>query len=446
MFVRTSCWLAAASVGLLMFTACGGTGSASVPGSGDLDRSFGGDGTVFTAFASGLVAMPSGIAVQPDGRVVVAGHEQTPLADSSRIVLARYEADGALDAGFGAGGKVTTSFGTYDEARAVALQPDGKIAVAGLTQVPAGFAFEVVRYGRDGVLDAAFGIGGRVTTTFPAPWSSALAMGIAIQPDGKIVTAGAVGTDPLLTQSASIALARYDVGGVLDPTFGEGGIVVTSLPGASCVATGLIVQSGGKIVISGFTTLEDGTEESLLARYGSDGTLDAGFGTGGVVRTSISDFSRAAAIAIRPDGKIVAVGSSEERALGGGRTPSAVALARYDANGALDATFGAAGIVTTRFTGSAGAYAVALQGDGRIVAAGFFWATGAMRVVLAVVRYETDGRVDASFANAGMATTSAAYWATDVAIQPDGRIVVIGDGDRSPTDFTSGFAVARYVP
>ena len=96
MFVRTSCWLAAASVGLLVFSGCGGTGSASAPGSGDLDRSFGGDGTVFTAFASGLVAMPSGIAVQPDGRLVVAGHEQTPLADWSRIVLARYEAERRL--------------------------------------------------------------------------------------------------------------------------------------------------------------------------------------------------------------------------------------------------------------------------------------------------------------------------------------------------------------
>ena len=187
-------------------------------------------------------------------------------------------------------------------------------------------------------------------------------------------------------------------------------------------------------MVSGFTTLADGTEESILARYGTDGTLGRGIRhgrSGADERLRLqpgsppSQFVRMA--------KIVAVGSSQERALGGGRTNSAVALARYETDGALDATFGTAGVVTTRFTGSAGANAVALQGDGRIVAAGSFWATSATRVVPRG-RPLRGGRTSSTRASRTLARRppNAAYWARDMAIQPDGRIVVVGDGDRAP--------------
>ena len=150
----------------------------------------------------GSVDRAFAMALQPDGKLVVAGDSDANFA------LARYNSDGSLDAGFGTGGKVITSFGGTDQASAVILQPDGKIVVAGQTDTGVSIDFALARYMPDGSLDGAFGSGGRVTTNFIGN-SDDLGSAVALQSDGKIVVGG--------TSDDNFALARYTPEGVSTP-------------------------------------------------------------------------------------------------------------------------------------------------------------------------------------------------------------------------------------
>ena len=193
------------------------------------------------------------------------------------FVLARFNADGSLDAGFGSGGQVTTDLigGSADEevAGSVAIQPDGKIIVVGYTSIsgrPATvdrnrFDFALVRYNADGSLDSSFGSGGKVTAGVIGR-----AFAVALQRDGKIVVAG----DPPLTQD--FALARYNTDGSLDSGFGIGGQLTTDVAGAANVALNVVLQSNGAIVASGA-----GLDHTDVVRYNANGSLDNSFGVGG---------------------------------------------------------------------------------------------------------------------------------------------------------------------
>jgi len=174
---------------------------------GALDTSFGSGGKVTTDFGGSYHPDGFSVALQPDGKIVVAGYAGGDFA------LARYNSDGALDTSFGSGGKVTTDFGGSDAGYSVALQPDGKIVVAGY----AGLDFALARYNSDGALDTSFGTGGKVTTDFSG--GRDVGYSVALQPDGKIVVAGYAGVD--------FALARYNSDGALDTSFGSGGKVTT---------------------------------------------------------------------------------------------------------------------------------------------------------------------------------------------------------------------------
>ncbi|MBA2434942.1 MAG: hypothetical protein H0V54_07660, partial [Chthoniobacterales bacterium] len=235
--------------------------------------------------------------------------------------------DGDLDPTFGTNGKVTTDFGTIiDEARAVAVQPDGKIVTAGATVGGNFFDFALARYNTDGSLDITFGTGGKVTTAFNTNNDEAFA--VALQADGKIVAAGFAvigGTD-------DFALARYNTNGSLDTTFGTGGKVTTAFGSSIDRAHAVAVQPDGKIVAAGRAVIGGGSFDFALARYNTDGSLDTTFGTGGKVTTACgSSNDEAFAVALQPDGKIVAAGrvfSNKED----------FALARYNTDGSLDTT------------------------------------------------------------------------------------------------------------
>ena len=297
-----------------------------------------------------------------------------------------------LDPSFGAGGKVTTAIGTRSRAGAVALQPDGKILVAGSTVDEAGeYQFAVVRYTADGSLDPSFGAGGAVTTPFGPGVASASALVLA--PDGRIVAAGRGGSD--------FALARYDPNGSLDTTFGDGGKVTTAFADAHEAGVAEIaLQPDGKIVAAG-TILTPANYDFALARYDPNGLLDTGFGTGGKVTTSIGpnhDF--ASSLALRPDGKLVVAGFSEQLSGDG------FALARYNADGSLDEQFGTGPVAGTTVTGSSGwAEAMVLQPDGKILAAGWIYA-GRDVYDFGLVRYKANGSLDAGFGKRGTVRTS----------------------------------------
>src|SRR5919198_1971008 len=341
-------------------------------------------------------------------------------------------ADGDLDPAFGVGGVVMTDFNnSTDIANAVALQADGKLVVAGTTYTDNDFSgedFAIARYNTDGSLDASFGNNGRVTTDFPG--LAAVISAVVVQPDGKIVVAG--GAFPLFTFLGDFKVARYNPDGSLDTSFGAGGIVTTIFPGDGSYAFALALQSDGKIIAAGtdFVDFHPGDmsdTDFALARYNPDGSLDATFGNGG---TTTTDFLGAEddiySVLIQPDGKIVAVGSAN-----GPFDFYNFAVARYLANGALDTTFGTGGKVRTDFGNNDLdiAYAAALQPDGKIVAAGTTVFDLGVQQQFALARSNSDGTLDTTFGTGGRQLIdfgSFAQSAYAVLIQPDGKIITVG--------------------
>ncbi|MBI5777996.1 MAG: hypothetical protein HZA49_00880, partial [Planctomycetes bacterium] len=255
-------------------------------------------------------------ALQPDGKIVAAGYFYNG-ADID-IALVRYDVNGSLDTTFDTDGVVTTtiSSGGSDYAYAIALQPDGKILIAGLSDTTGNYSFTIVRYNTNGSLDTAFDTDGVVTTTIGS--SNAESYTMALQPDGKIVIAGYSysGVSDIFT------LARYNTNGALDTTFDTDGIVTTTI-GILSYARAIAVQADGKIVVAGYA-YNGLYDDSTLARYNTNGTLDTGFDTDGIITTTIgSSYSYAKAVAVQADGKIVAAGYAENGVNAG------FAVARY---------------------------------------------------------------------------------------------------------------------
>lgn len=247
---------------------------------------------------------------------------------------------GSLDPTFDTDGKVTTDFAAgADLAYAVARQADGKIIAAG-TAFFGTYDFGLVRYNTNGSLDTTFDADGKVTTNFGTGADAANA--VAVQPDGKIVAAGLVG---LGNNVYNFALARYNTDGTLDTTFDTDGKVTTAIGSIDDRIYAIALQPNGKIVVAGFA-YTGSSYDFALARYNTDGSLDATFGNGGKVTTPFGTGSDDAyAIALQPDGKIVAAGVATIAGSG-----FDFALARYNIDGSLDTTFDGDGKVTTAFT------------------------------------------------------------------------------------------------
>ena len=364
---------------------------------------------------------------------------------SGRTVLA---VDGDLDPTFGTDGKVLTDFDhSTDIANAVAIQADGKLVVVGTTYQDNDFStedFAVARYNPDGTLDKTFGAGGKVQTDFPG--LAAVASSVVIQPDGKIVVAG--GAFPLFTFLGNFKVVRYNSNGSLDTSFGDGGIVTTTFPEGS-YAFDVALQADGKIIAAGtvfvvFNPGESSNTDFALARYDPDGTPDATFGNGGQVSTDFLGLEDdALAVLIQPDGKIVAVGSANDPA-----TFYDFAAVRYLSNGTLDATFGMAGKVHTDFGDQNfdRARSAALQPDGRIVAAGFAISQNGGVQNFAVAQYTSNGVLDTSFSTDGITQIdfgSCCQSANKVILQPNDKIITIGYANTESSD--SDFLLARLT-
>jgi uncharacterized delta-60 repeat protein/uncharacterized repeat protein (TIGR01451 family) len=391
----------------LAFVAAALPGAASAA-PGALDPTFGTGGEVTTDFGGSDTVRA--VAVQTDGKIVAAG-----LSGAGDFALARYNVDGSLDSTFGSGGKVTTDFGGFDAAFGLVVQPDGRIVAAGQG---GGGNFALARYNADGSLDPTFGSGGKVTTAIGG------ALGVALQPDGKIVAVGGGGP------ASDFVAARYNPDGTLDTSFGSGGVVTTDL-GPFEAATAVVIQADGKIVATGSTS----SGNFALVRYNADGSLDASFGSGGIVTTNFGfSSSFGGALVIQADGKIVAAG----------RGGTDFLVVRFNGDGSLDTTFGSGGVVTTDFGGVLfdAAFGVALQSNGKIVAAGSAFNGFSSSADFALARYNADGSLDASFGSGGKVTTDFGGFdvANAVGLQTDGKIVAAGTGGSG-----SDFALARYL-
>jgi uncharacterized delta-60 repeat protein len=408
--------------------------------SGNLDPTFGTNGTVLTDVGGLDVAY--GMAVQSDGRIVVAGFSN--MGGSYDFALARYGGGGTLDPTFGAGGTVLTDVdatGSYDEARAVATQPDGKIVAAGSSDASGNSDFAVVRYNHDGTPDRTFGTGGTALTDASGAGRYDAAYAVAVQPDGKILAAGSSDA----SGSSDFAVVRYNHDGTPDRTFGTGGTVITDLGGTD-YAYAMALCGDGRIVVAGSSDAA-GSLDFALARYTVDGTLDSGFGRRGTALTDVNGVGsddEARAVVVRADGEVVAAGRSNAVR----RTDRDFALARYRNDGNLDSSFGHGGTVLTDVGGGSDdvALAVAIQPDCKIVAAG---GSGRWRTDnFALARYRDDGTMDPTFGAAGTVVTDisgvrANNEAFAVAIQPDGKILTAGVASGVGW---ADFAAARYQP
>jgi uncharacterized delta-60 repeat protein len=322
-----------------------------------------------------------------------------------------------------AGGNDWWEYGPAGAARAVAIQADGKIVAAGVGDpiAPTGNDFMVVRVTTRGALDPSFGKNGKLTTDFGSSVDDA-ATAVAIQPDGEIVVAGHSNA----SGSSDFALARYTTSGTLDTSLGTGGMVLTDFGSASRdFATAMAIEPNGKIIVAGYSNAH-GTDDFALARYTTNGTLDTSFGTGGKVVTNFRSTSKdeGASVALQPNGRIVVAGSSSRHKL------KQFALARYMPSGTLDKSFGSGGKILTGFRESqnSSANGVAIEKNGAIVAAGS--TQRAKNYSFALARYTRRGHLDPRFGTDGRVLTrfgSSRYAEADgVAIQADGKIVAAG--------------------
>jgi len=237
---------------------------------------------------------------------------------------------------------------------------------------------------------------------------------------------------------------RYNLDGSLDSTFGVNGIVITDFSGNDDIARGIVIQGDNQIVVAGGSG-----DDFAIARYNSDGSLDSTFGIGGKVTTDFfGGNDRGSDIALQSDGRIVVAGQVETQA--GNQTTLDFGLARYNTDGSLDSSFGLGGMTTTDFLGQADfAFAVTIQSNGRIVAAGGATIAGAPFTDFAVARYETNGSLDQSFGIGGKVMTDffgRNDFAYDVVIQIDGRIVAAGQAELVQGGVVQqDFALARYL-
>lgn len=401
---------------------------------------FNSDGTLDGTLNGGKITTPisngddvaRAIAILPDNRIVVAGYS-TSAAGGHDFAVARYSVFGSLDTSLDGDGKLTTDLnGWDDDASSIALQTDGKIVLAGETSVIAGgfYQFGVVRYNPDGALDNTFDADGKVNTTFGIN-SGDHAYGVAVQTDGRIVAAGYT----LNGSNFDFAVARYNSDGTFDGTFGNR--VFTAFGANRSEANSTAVQADGKIVVAGYSYNSNSNQDFALTRYNADGTLDSTFGTNGKVTTAFgSDLDIATAVAIQADGKIVVAGYTKIGAV------TSFALARYNANGSPDTSFGANStgrIAVAVGAGNSVADAMAIQTNGRIVL------VGTADNNFAVVRFGPNGSPDTSFDGDGKVITAVGTdtaKAHDVLIQPDGKIVVGGEAKNGGNN--NDFALVRY--
>ena len=437
---------------------------------GALDPTFGAGGKQTVDFGSNFSEAATAAAVQPDGKILVAGYNDLQTGGEPGFSVARFNTDGSLDSSFNptatptsftGNGKVLFTFGLssiggVQKANAIALQPDGKIVLAGFTDSsgvgPHDFA--IGRLNANGTLDPTFGHNGMQTVDFGYDDQATC---VAIQSDGKIVVGGFDDGG-----SADFAVARLNPDGSLDTTFnptatpdishGNGKqsfTFGTGLFGGVEKANSLALTSDGKIVLAGFTDAGGGggPHNFAIARLKGDGTLDTTFNTTGKQTVDFGYDDQATAVAVRNDGKILVGGFDD-----GGAADFAVA--RLNADGSLDSSFNPTatpdishGNGKQSFTFGSGlfggvekAYGMALRADGTVVLAGVTDAGGGGHNNLAVAQLAPDGTLDTRFNGTGKQITDfgSAAQANAVAVQADGNLVVAGTANGN-------FVVARYL-
>jgi uncharacterized delta-60 repeat protein len=391
---------------------------------GDLDPTFGNGGMQMIQIGEQQRDFAKTVAVLPNGKIIIGGEIGDFSSDGNHAVLIRLNADGTLDPTFGIGGKIVNPGQRH--LPSLVIQPDGKIVTAGATTtVSINLNFVVARYNADGTLDQTFGNGGYAVN------GDGTAESVFLQPDGKIVLVGFV---KVFREGSDWVVARFNADGTPDQTFGTGGRVQTSytsgLNSGDNAHAGAL-QTDGKIVVTGTVT----GISAVLARYNSNGSVDTSFGLDGSVLTP-NFGATTRTILIQPDGKIV---------VGGG----AFVLGRYNANGTTDHSFGNDGRISGGFgSGNGFLHGITIQPDGKLFAGGSVSYTGTGDSVFALSRYNPNGTLDQAFGNNGFVLTNLTDGTLDEAnaltLQPDGKIILAGYAAEEG-GANVDFAAARYL-
>jgi len=412
-----------------------------LPSGGVLDPTFGSGGLV-SSTAGGLETLA--MATGSDGKVIVAGIAGVSQKGSSynEFAVARFNLDGTLDTSFGGTGEVTTILTTVKNggwARDVAIQPDGKIVAAG----QAFYGFALVRYNADGTLDKTFGSNGTgIVVTSIGRNTFDAAYRLALQPDGKIVVAGkSDGNVAVARYTSSGALdTSFGTGGKVTTQLAFpldfGGPTATWMDLALDVSA--LDPNAGKIVVTTRVSTTTGISD-VVVRYNANGSLDRSFAAGAGYET-FSNLKSIPSVAIQSDGRIILAGNHY------GVLGWPMELDRLNPDGSFDKTFGSGGIVAVTPPANALYFTrdVALQSDGKIVVGGIYASTVTNEQDLLLARLNSaDGSVDASFGAGGVAHAPGLQVGNspgEVAFEPDGRIVVAG---MLPGGV--GIALARFL-
>ena len=339
---------------------------------------------------------------------------------------------GSLDLGFGTNGFVLSPAVSMNY-NGIARQPDGKLIVVGDRSNGGLSDFAILRYLATGSLDPNFDQDGLVITNFGNEFD--MANSVAIQPDGKIVVAGVTGPYSGITH---LAISRYYPNGGLDISFGNNGLLIIPNNGGTLGVHDIAIQPDGKIVVVGERVI-NGWFDFSIHRINSDGAMDIGFGQAGMVLIDFGGFNDiSSAVEIQEDGKILVAGSAAND----------LAVARLNSDGNPDESFGGDGKVTTNLTGYFGPRdaSMTLQTDGKIIVA-----VSPISLVNflrdgAIIRYNQDGSLDASFSDDGLTVygmSGVDETINDLACQADGKIVV---GGSTRINGTSDFAIRRFTP
>jgi len=322
---------------------------------GGLDKTFSGDGKVFTKLGD-VFSQAYSVAIQPNGKIVVAGQRCNSSFMCDAAVV-RYNANGSLNKTFSGDGKAFIDFGGDDNGSVggLAIQPDGKIVVAGYMWNGSNYDIAVYRLNPNGSLDTTFSGDGKARVGFGSGrWDTARA--VVLHPDGKISVAGY--TCDASWGNCNFAVARFKINGALDTTFSGNGKLTTNF-GASDLGHGVALQADGKLVVAGERYIEGISDKIALARYNTNGSLDTTFSGNGKRVTSFG-WSGANDVLVDPNGKIVIAGWAN----------GDFGVVRYKTNGSLDSTFNGNGMLAVGFGQYEYARAIALDGNGKYVVGG----------------------------------------------------------------------------
>jgi uncharacterized delta-60 repeat protein len=395
-----------------------------------LDPTFGSGGKVITSF--GNYSDAGSVALQSDGKAVVAGSNSN--GGHINWAIGRYNTDGSLDTSFGSNGTVTQDFGFDNNARAVIIQSDGKIVVAGSgANENEPRIWTIGRYNSNGSLDTSFGGSGIIANPLGDDLFETL-NALVLQPDGKIIAAGYLRKNGAETEY--VTMVRYNTDGSYDQAFGIGGIVTYHLDiGTFQIVRSAALQFDGKIDIFG-----ESSGTPFLIQFNTDGSVDTTFGSNGSVsENSLNGIGFA--VAIQSDGKIVVTGEYNQ-------SVNRTFVIRYNTDGSHDNSFGSGGFVLNplaTFDSSDNATSLVIQpSDGKVIFGGNALIGSSYEFVLG--RLNTDGSLDTNFGTNGAILTPMGTGGSStifhLARQTDGKILAVGGASNGSYD---DWALARYA-